>query len=91
MQGPITEILMPLEVRTDETRLRHFILIPIPLFNVMATHPNFLFILAAGTKHCLMEKWNAEEAVKILKKNALPFFLGVPTHSAELIEAGKKM
>ena len=81
---------MPLEVSTAETHLRHLILISIPLFNVTANHPNFLFILAAGTNLCVIEKWDAEKAVKIIEDERVTRFLGVPTHSADLIEVSKK-
>ena len=91
MQGPLAEILMPPQEIIPENRPRHVILIATPLFHVTATHPNFLFSLPAGAKICLMDKWDAEDAVRIIEEERVTRFLGVPTQSADLMEAARGM
>lgn len=66
-------------------------LIVTPLFHVTATHPNFLLSLPAGAKLALIGKWDAEEAVRIIRDEQITRILGVPTQSAELAEAAERM
>ena len=66
-------------------------LVVTPLFHVTATHPLFLLSLPAGAKLVLMEKWDAKEAVRLIRDHALTRFLGVPTQSADLMEAAREM
>jgi len=66
-------------------------LVVTPLFHVTATHPLFLLSLPAGAKITLMHKWDAQEAVRLIRDNQITRFLGVPTQSAELMEAAKEM
>jgi acyl-CoA synthetase (AMP-forming)/AMP-acid ligase II len=66
-------------------------LVVTPLFHVTATHPLFLLSLPAGAKITLMHKWDAQEAVRLMRDNDITRFLGVPTQSAELMEAAKAM
>ncbi len=66
-------------------------LIVTPLFHVTATHPLFLLSLPAGAKISLLHKWDAEEAVRVIKREGVTRFLGVPTQSADLLEAAKRM
>ncbi|HBR40054.1 MAG TPA: long-chain fatty acid--CoA ligase, partial [Sulfitobacter pontiacus] len=66
-------------------------LIVTPLFHVTATHPLFLLSLPAGAKISLLHKWDAEEAVRVINREGVTRFLGVPTQSADLLEAAKRM
>ncbi|NNE53049.1 MAG: AMP-binding protein [Sulfitobacter sp.] len=66
-------------------------LVVTPLFHVTATHPLFLLSLPAGAKITLMRKWDAAEAVRLMKENEITRFLGVPTQSAELMQAAREM
>jgi len=66
-------------------------LVVTPLFHVTATHPLFLLSMPAGGKITLMYKWDADEAVRLMRDNDITRFLGVPTQSAELMEAAKRM
>lgn len=66
-------------------------LIVTPLFHVTATHPLFLLSLPAGAKIVLIPKWDAEEAVRLLDREKITRFMGVPTQSADLIDASKKL
>ncbi len=66
-------------------------LIVTPLFHVTATHPLFLLSLPAGAKISLLHKWDAEEAVRVINAEKVTRFLGVPTQSADLLEAVRRM
>lgn len=66
-------------------------LVVTPLFHVTATHPLFLLSMPAGAKITLMHRWDAAEAVRLIKEGEITRFLGVPTQSAELMEAARAM
>ncbi len=66
-------------------------LVATPLFHVTATHPLFLLSLPAGAKISLLHKWDAEEAVRVINREQVTRFLGVPTQSADLLEAARRM
>ena len=66
-------------------------LVVTPLFHVTATHPVFLLSLPAGAKLVLMHKWQPEEAVALIKHEAITRFLGVPTQSADLLAAAERL
>jgi long-chain acyl-CoA synthetase len=66
-------------------------LVVTPLFHVTATHPLFLLSLPAGAKISLLHKWDAEEAVRVINREQVTRFLGVPTQSADLLEAARRM
>jgi len=90
MQSVIAPLIDPPEDGAPEPP-RPSALVTTPLFHVTATHPLFLLSLPAGAKITLMHKWDAEEAVRLIRDNAITRFLGVPTQSAELMEAAKRM
>lgn len=66
-------------------------LVVTPLFHVTATHPLFLLSMPAGAKISLLHKWDAEEAVRVINAEKVTRFLGVPTQSADLLEAARRM
>ena len=66
-------------------------LVVTPLFHVTATHPVFLLSLPAGAKLIMMHKWHAEEAVALIKREGITRFLGVPTQSADLLNAATRL
>lgn len=66
-------------------------LVVTPLFHVTATHPLFLLSLPAGAKITLMRKWDADVALCLMRDNTITRFLGVPTQSAELMQAARAM
>jgi acyl-CoA synthetase (AMP-forming)/AMP-acid ligase II len=90
MQSVIAPMVTPPEPDAPEPP-RPSALVVTPLFHVTATHPLFLLSLPAGAKITLMHKWDAEEAVRLMKENDITRFLGVPTQSAELMMAAKRM
>ncbi|MAC80727.1 MAG: long-chain fatty acid--CoA ligase [Rhodobacteraceae bacterium] len=67
------------------------ILVVTPLFHVTATHPVFLYSLPAGARVILMHKWDADEAVRLIETEKVTRFLGVPTQSADLMDAAERM
>jgi len=69
--------------------LRPSALVVTPLFHVTATHPLFLLSLVAGARITLMRKWDAAEAMRLIKAENVTRFLGVPTQSAELMHAAQ--
>lgn len=62
-----------------------------PLFHVTATHPVFFLSIAAGAKLVLMEYWDAELAVHLIRDEEVTRFMGVPTQSADLIAAAARL
>ncbi|GHG81205.1 class I adenylate-forming enzyme family protein [Pseudodonghicola xiamenensis] len=66
-------------------------LVATPLFHVTATHPIFLLSLPAGAKLVVMDRWDADAAVKLIKDEKITRFLGVPTQSADLLQAAERL
>lgn len=90
MQSVVAPLVDPPEPDAPEPP-RPSALVVTPLFHVTATHPVFLLSLPAGAKITLMHKWDAEEAVRLIRDNSITRLLGVPTQSADLMEAAKRM
>lgn len=67
------------------------ILIVTPLFHVTATHPMLLLSIPLGSKLVLLHKWDAEDAVETIERENITRFLGVPTQSADLMQAAVRM
>lgn len=88
MQAVIAPLVTPPEADAP-TPLRPSALVVTPLFHVTATHPLFLLSLVAGARITLMRKWDAAEAVRLIKAENITRFLGVPTQSAELMHAAQ--
>lgn len=66
-------------------------LVTTPLFHVTALQANFLQGLANGATLVLMYKWDAEEAVRLIEREKISRFTGVPTQSAELMETARRL
>ncbi|MFV0475253.1 MAG: class I adenylate-forming enzyme family protein, partial [Pikeienuella sp.] len=62
-----------------------------PLFHVTATHPLFLLSIGVGGKMVLMRKWSGEAAVELIEREGVTRFLGVPTMTADIALAAKRM
>ncbi|KEJ88168.1 class I adenylate-forming enzyme family protein [Sulfitobacter donghicola] len=86
MQAVVAPLIDPPEPDAPEPP-RPSALVVTPLFHVTATHPLFLLSLVAGARITLMEKWDAAEAVRLIKTEGITRFLGVPTQSADLMQA----
>ncbi len=59
-------------------------LINVPLFHVTASVPLVLQSFAIGRKLVLMPKWDAEDAMKLIEKEKITYFVGVPLMSIEM-------
>ena len=67
------------------------VLVITPLFHVTATHPIWLQALVLGTSVVLMHKWDAHQAIRLINQEKVTRFLGVPTQSADLMEAAREV
>ncbi len=59
-------------------------LVNVPLFHVTGEVPLFLQSFAIGRKLVLMPKWNVEEAMRLIEKEKVSYFVGVPLMSFEI-------
>ncbi|MEO5867974.1 MAG: fatty acid--CoA ligase family protein, partial [Sphingomonas sp.] len=64
---------------------QHATLLNVPLFHVTAEVPVFLQSFAMGRKLVLMPRWDAEEAMRMIEKEAVTYFVGVPLMSFEIL------
>jgi acyl-CoA synthetase (AMP-forming)/AMP-acid ligase II len=62
-----------------------------PFFHVSATHAGLLLGLWCGIKIVIMKKWDPQHAVELVEQEKVSRFGGVPTMTAELIEAAAAM
>ncbi len=59
-------------------------LVNVPLFHVTGEVPLFLQSFVIGRKLVLMPKWDAEEAMRLIEKEKVTYFVGVPLMSFEI-------
>jgi long-chain acyl-CoA synthetase len=59
-------------------------LVNVPLFHVTASVPLVLQSFAIGRKLVMMPKWDAEEAMRLIEKEKISYFVGVPLMSIEM-------
>ena len=90
MQAAMLPLMDPPEDPTAE-KPRPSAVIVTPLFHVTATHPTFLLSMPAGAQLTLMRKWDADEAVRLIQEHAVTRMLGVPTQSADLMQAADRL
>jgi long-chain acyl-CoA synthetase len=77
---------------TQETRdagLPPAALVTIPLFHCTGSHSAFMLSLVVGRKMVIMHRWDAQEALRLIEKERITWFNGVPTMSAELQSAAE--
>lgn len=60
-------------------------LLNVPLFHVTAEVPVMLQSFAMGRKLVLMPKWDAEEAMRLIEREQVSYFVGVPLMSFEIL------
>jgi acyl-CoA synthetase (AMP-forming)/AMP-acid ligase II len=60
-------------------------LITVPLFHVTGEVPVLLNSFVIGRGMVLMPKWDAGEALRLIEKERITYFVGVPTMSLELL------
>ena len=90
MQAALAPLLDPPE-DPDAPAPRPVAMVATPLFHVTATHPVFLLSLPAGAKLVVLNRWDAETAVRQIRDEKVTRFLGVPTQSADLAEAAARL
>jgi long-chain acyl-CoA synthetase len=61
-------------------------LVNVPLFHVTGEVPVMLNSFVIGRTMVLMPKWDAGEALKLIEKEKITYFVGVPTMSLELMQ-----
>ena len=61
----------------------------VPLFHVTASVPLVLVSFAIGRRLVLMNKWDAEEAMRLIEKEKVTYFVGVPLMSMEIFSHPK--
>ncbi len=65
---------------------RHSVLLAVPLFHITGSHAVFLPSIAIGRALVFMHRWDATEALKLIEKERITYFIGVPTMSLELLQ-----
>jgi acyl-CoA synthetase (AMP-forming)/AMP-acid ligase II len=65
-------------------------LMTVPLFHVTGCHTLFLLSMIMGRKTIMMPYWEAEEALRLIEKEKITYFNGVPTMSMELMNHPNK-
>ena len=60
-------------------------LLNVPLFHVTGEVPVMLNSFVIGRGMVLMSKWDASEALRLIEKERITYFVGVPTMSLELM------
>lgn len=84
----LVQTLMMLGIATEMGQaptLQPATLLNVPLFHVTAEIPVFLQSFAMGRKLVLMPKWNAEEAMRLIEREQVTYFVGVPLMSFEIL------
>jgi acyl-CoA synthetase (AMP-forming)/AMP-acid ligase II len=84
----LASALMMLGLSTQDgvtSTLQPATLLNVPLFHVTAEVPVFLQSMAIGRKLVLMPKWDAEEAMRLIDKEKVTYFVGVPLMSFEML------
>ena len=66
-------------------------IITTPFFHVSATHAGFILGLWTGQKLVILHKWDPWHTVELIEREKVSRFGGVPTMSAELVEAATTM
>jgi long-chain acyl-CoA synthetase len=77
-------ILQILTERSEAPTVQPSGLVTVPLFHVTGEVPVFLQSIAMGRKLVLMPRWDATEALRLLDKEKITYFVGVPLMSYEL-------
>jgi len=85
----LASALMMLAITAQEgaamSPLQPSTLLNVPLFHVTAEVPVMLQSLAIGRKLVLMPKWDAEEAMRLIEREKITYFVGVPLMSFEML------
>ncbi len=82
--GQTLGILTLLTERGEAPTVQPCALVNVPLFHVTGEVPLFLQSFALGRKLVLLNKWNAEEAMRLIEAEKVTYFVGVPLMSFEI-------
>ena len=85
----IAQTLMALNIVTRQGKApegQPATLLNVPLFHVTAEVPVLLQSFAIGRKLVLMPKWDAEEAMRLIEREKISYFVGVPLMSYEIAQ-----
>ncbi|HQV03290.1 MULTISPECIES: class I adenylate-forming enzyme family protein [unclassified Novosphingobium] len=77
-------ILTMLTERNEAPTMQPCSLVNVPLFHVTGEVPLFLQSFVIGRKLVLMPKWDAEEAMRLIEREKVTYFVGVPLMSFEI-------
>jgi long-chain acyl-CoA synthetase len=82
-----TGLMVLLGLLTEEGRAPEFkrTLINVPLFHVTGEVPVMLNSFVINRCMVIMPKWDAGEALRLIEKEKITYFVGVPTMSLELL------
>ena len=81
-QSAMAKALM--ESRGEDVSEQPCALIAVPLFHVTGEVPLFLQSFGIGRKLVLMPRWDAGEALRLMEKEKVTYFVGVPLMSYEI-------
>src|SRR3546814_13318635 len=73
-----------LESRGEASTDQPCALVAVPLFHVTGEVPLFLQSFGIARKLVLMPKWDAGEAMRLMEKEKVSYFVGVPLMSYEM-------
>ena len=62
-------------------------LLTVPLFHVSGCYAVFMLNLRGGRKTSILYKWNPEQALKVIERERITIFTGVPTMTMALLES----
>ena len=77
-------ILTMLTEKGEAPSVQPCTLVNVPLFHVTGEVPVFLQSFVIGRKLVLMPKWDAEEAMRLIEREKVTYFVGVPLMSFEI-------
>ena len=83
----LAQSLMALGLATEKgelTGMQPTTIVNVPLFHVTGEVPVLLQSFALGRKLVLMPKWDAEEAMRLIEREKVTYFVGVPLMSFEI-------
>jgi acyl-CoA synthetase (AMP-forming)/AMP-acid ligase II len=82
-----TGLMVLLGIMTEENRAPTYkrTLINVPLFHVTGEVPVMLNSFVISRTMVMMAKWDAGEALRLIEKEKITYFVGVPTMSLELM------
>lgn len=84
----ISEILRP-ELLEDNPEYQPALLANVPLFHVTGSHAQFLASFVYLRKFVMMYKWDVNDALRLIEKERISIFHGVPTMTWEIMQSEK--